>query len=80
MPTIHPTTGETITSYKKLLNNPATQETWMTAFGKDFGRMYQGDNKTGQKGTDDMFVMTPANIPNIPADQTVTYINMVVGQ
>jgi hypothetical protein len=31
MPMIHPTTGETIISYKKLINNPATQETWMTA-------------------------------------------------
>jgi hypothetical protein len=49
MPMIHPTIGETITSYKKLMNNPATQETWMAEFGKDFGGMCRGDNKTGKK-------------------------------
>jgi len=26
MPMIHPTTGKTISSYKKLMNNPATME------------------------------------------------------
>jgi hypothetical protein len=50
MPMVHPVTGETISSYKKLKNDPATAETWMTAFGKEFGGMAQGDNKTGQKG------------------------------
>jgi len=34
-PMIHPTTGETITSYKRLRNNPKTAEIWQTAFGKD---------------------------------------------
>jgi hypothetical protein len=47
MPMIHPTTGETITSYKKLMHNRATMEIWQTAFGKDFGSMAQGNNKTG---------------------------------
>jgi hypothetical protein len=28
MPMIHPTTGKIITSYKKLMNNPATMEIW----------------------------------------------------
>jgi len=50
-PMVHPITGETISSYKKLMNDPATAEIWQTAFGKDFGGMAQGDNKTGQKGT-----------------------------
>ncbi len=75
---IHPTRGETITSYKKLMNNPATQETWMTAFGRDFGGMCQGDNKTGRKGMDAMIAMTLADIPNIPTNQTVTHANVVV--
>ena len=57
-PMVHPTTGETISSYKKLMNDPETAEVWQTAFGKDFGGMCQGDNKTGQKGTNAMFVMT----------------------
>ncbi len=40
--------GKTITSYKKLMNNPAKMEIWQTAFGKDFGGMAQGNNKTRQ--------------------------------
>ncbi len=55
---VHPVTREMISSYKKLMNDPATAEVWQTAVGKDFGGMAQGDNKTGQKGTDAMFVMT----------------------
>ena len=51
MPIIHPMTGELISSYKRLMNDPNTAEVWMTAFGKDFGGMNQGDNKIGQKGT-----------------------------
>jgi hypothetical protein len=39
MPMVHPVTGKTITSYKKLMRDPVTQETWMTVFGKDFGGM-----------------------------------------
>jgi hypothetical protein len=54
---VHPVTGKTISSYKKLMHDPATAEVWQTAFGKDFGGMAQGDNKTGQKGTNAMFVM-----------------------
>jgi hypothetical protein len=46
-PMVHPVTGETILSYKKLMNDPATAEVWQTAFGKDFGGMAQGNNKTG---------------------------------
>ena len=56
-PMVHPVTGETISSYKKLMHDPATAEIWQTAFGKDFGGMTQGDDKTGQKGTNAMFVM-----------------------
>ena len=57
-PMVHPTTGETISSYKRLMHNPDTAEIWQTAFGKDFGGMAQGDKKTGQKGTNLIFVMT----------------------
>jgi hypothetical protein len=78
MPMIHPTTGETISSYKKLMNDPATMEIWQTAFGKGFGGMAQGDNKMGQKGTNAIFVMTHAEILLIPADRTITYARVVV--
>ena len=46
-PMVHLIMGKTISSYRKLMNDPATAEVWQTAFGKDFGRMAQGDTKTG---------------------------------
>jgi hypothetical protein len=55
---VHPVMGKTISSYKLLMNYPATAEIWQTAFRKDFGGMAQGCNKTGQKGTNAMFMMT----------------------
>ncbi len=78
-PMVHPFTGETISSYKKLINDPATAEVWQTAFGKDFGGMAQGCNKTGQKGTNAMFVMTKAEIASaLAAGKKITYANRVV--
>ena len=56
-PMIHPTTGKIISSYERLMHDPATAEVWQTAFGKDFGGMAQGDLKTRQKGTNSVFVM-----------------------
>jgi hypothetical protein len=44
------TTGETITSNKKLMNNPVAQETRMMAFCKDFGSICQGNDKLDKKG------------------------------
>jgi len=70
MPMVHPVTGETILSYKKLMKDPVTVEMWQTAFGKDFGGMRQGDDKTG--------VMTPQDVANMPADRFATYANIVV--
>ena len=75
---VHPVTGEHITSYRKLMNDPVTSVVWMTAFGKDFGGMCQGDKKTGTKGTDAIFVMDPRDVPNIPKDQPPTYAKVVV--
>ncbi len=50
----------------------------MTVFGKDFGGMSQGDNKTGQKGTNAMFVMLPSDVPNIPKDRVIMYMRVVI--
>jgi hypothetical protein len=69
MPMVHPTTGETISSYKKLMHYPATSEMWQTAFGKDFRGMAQGDNKMGQKGTNSIFVVTHDKISRIPKNK-----------
>jgi hypothetical protein len=51
------------------MHNPATAETWQTAFGKDFVGMAQGDNKTGQNGMNSVFVMTHSEIPPIPGTE-----------
>ena len=79
-PMVHPTTGETISSYKRLMHDLATAEVWQTAFGKDFGGMAQGDDKTGQKGTNSIFVMTHAKIKQAYADKVnfTTYAKIVV--
>ena len=77
-PVIHPTTGETITQYKKLIKDPVTKEIWETAFSKEFGRMAQGDNKTKCEGTNSIFVMSHDEIKQIPKDRVVTYARIVV--
>jgi hypothetical protein len=78
MPMVHPTTGKTISSYKCLMHDPDTLEVWQTAFGKDFGGIAQGDNKTGQRGTNSIFVMTHDEIWTMPKNGTVTYACVVV--
>jgi hypothetical protein len=77
---VHPITGKTISSNKKLMNDPAMAETWQTVFGNDFGGMSQGDNKTVQKGTNTMFIMTHNDeIHHILAtSQKITYGNPVI--
>ncbi len=70
--------GETISSYKQLMNNLVTANTWQTAFGKDFGSMCQEDNKTGTKGTNAMFVMKPEEVDLTPAARLAMYANIVV--
>jgi hypothetical protein len=78
-PMVYPVTGKMLSSYKKLMHDPATAEVWQTAFGKDFGSMAQGDNKTGQKGTNTMFVMTHDEIAHaIRKRELFTFANPVV--
>ena len=78
-PMVHPITGETISSYKKLMNDPSTPVVWQTAFGKDFGGIAQGCNKTGQNGTNAMFVMMKAEIASaLVSGKKITYANPVV--
>ncbi len=61
------------------MHNPTTAEVWQTAFGKDFGEMAQGDNKTGQKGTNAMFIMTHDEISQaIREKKNFTFANPVV--
>ena len=75
---VHSVTGETITSYKKLIKDALYCYTWETAFGKEFGNIAQGDDRTGEKGTNCVFVMTHEEIANIPRDRVVTYARIVI--
>ena len=75
---VHPVTGEMITSYKILADNPITRSTWTAGYGKEFGCMAQGDKKTGTKGKYCIFVMNHDEIANIPKDRVVTYARVVV--
>ncbi len=78
-PMVHPITGITISSKEKLMNDPATAEVWQTAFGKEFGGMAQGDNKTGQKGTNAIFVMNHNKLGQIlRAGKKFMFTNPVV--
>eukprot|EP00956_Cyclotella_meneghiniana_P014140 scaffold21040_cov41-Cyclotella_meneghiniana.AAC.5 len=74
----HPVTGEFITKYRKLIKIPEMRDVWTTAFGKEFGNLAQGDNKTGEKGTNTIFVMNHDEIANIPRGRTVTYGRIVI--
>jgi hypothetical protein len=79
LPMVHPTTRETISSYKRLMNDPETAKVWQTTFGKDFGGMAQGGNKKGQKGMNSVFVMTHKDIDIAKAaGHTWTYARIVV--
>ena len=47
-PMVHPQTGETITSYKRLMNDPETAEIWQMAFGKDLEKWHRVTTKQGR--------------------------------
>ena len=44
----------------------------------EFGNLAQGDDKTGGKGTNSIFVMSHNDIANIPKGRTVTYGRIVI--
>ncbi len=78
-PMVHCIMGKRISSYKKLINDPATAKVWQTAFGKDFRGMAQGDKKMGQKGTNAMFVMNHDKLAHVLwAGKKITFTNPVV--
>ena len=67
-----------MTQYRELRRDPSLSEVWTTAFGKEFGNLAQGEQKTGTQGTNAMFVMTPEQIKRIPGDRIITYAKIVV--
>jgi hypothetical protein len=61
------------------MHDPATAKVRQTAFGRDFGSMAQGDNKTGKKGTNAKFITTHNEISHAQAaNNFFTYRNPVV--
>ena len=73
---VHPITKETITNYKKLINDPITREIWLEAIAKELGRLAQGWKIT--KGTNTVEFMTHDEIARIPKGKVVTYARIVV--
>ena len=67
-----------ITKYKKLAKDPVTKYTWTTAWGKEWGNLAQGDDRTGEKGTNSIFILNPEDIKNIPKDRVITYARIVI--
>lgn len=43
---VYPDTSETILNYKKLANDPVTNDVWTRALGKEFESLAQGDDLT----------------------------------
>ena len=73
MPVIYPVTGEHITNYMKLKNDPVTAPTWEISFGNEFCSLVQGDNLVGENGTNTVQVMTHKEIVQISKHKVVTY-------
>ena len=73
---VNPTTGETITKYKTLINDPATRSTWLSAMFTELGRLSQGWENT--KGTNTVTFMDTRDITTIPKNRIITYTRIVV--
>ena len=79
---VHPVTKETITNYKKRINDPLLRDDWMKGVCKELGRLAHGYGKEGAddyvKGTNTVLFMDLDEIKTIPRDQVVTYARIVV--
>ena len=79
---VHQVTKETITKYKKLINDPLLRNDWMKGMCKVLGRLAQGYGKEGAddyvKGTNTVLFVDLNKIKTIPKDQVVTYARIVV--
>ena len=73
-----PTNGEIIKKTPNFRMALKKREMWTTSFVKEFGSLYQGENRTGAKGTDSVFVPTHQEIREIPTARVVTYERLVV--
>ena len=74
---VHPITKETITQYRKLINDPILKNLWLKAMRNELHRLAQGYASI-TKGTDTIFYLSHADICKIPHDRTVTYARIVI--
>ena len=79
---VHPVTKETITKYKKLINDPLLRDDWMKGMCKELGRLAQEYREKGAddyvKGTNTVLFINLEEIKTIPKDQVVAYARIVV--
>ena len=54
------------------------KEVWGKGFGKEWGSLAQGGNRTGAIGTNTFKILRPEQVLLIPNDCVVTYVNIVV--
>ena len=73
---VHPVTKETITKYKKLIEDPLLRDEWSKAMCRELGRLTQGFEDT--KETNTMRFMNSRDINKIPRDRVITYARIVV--
>ena len=73
---VHPVTKETITKYKKLIDDPLMRLVWSKSMCKKLGRLCQVFGDT--EGTNTMRFLDINGIRNIPRDRVVTDARIVV--
>ena len=73
---VHPTTGKTITKYKRLIQDPLLRDIWLEAMCRELGRLAQGYNNI--TGTNTIHFMDCDKIALIPKNCTINYSHIVV--
>jgi len=74
-----PITGETITKYQKLVQDPVTRERWSRTFDKEFDNLIEGDGLMNAVGAISIFTLSPDQIKMTRADRGVTHACIVDG-
>ena len=73
---VQPVTGEPITKYKTLANDPTTKIKWQEEMCVELGRLSQGYKN--EEGTNTIKLMEYDDIKTIHKNRTVTYTRIVV--
>ena len=72
----HPTTGETITNFQKIMKISKLKKVWNEAMCTEIGNVSQGWGKN--RGTNTVIFLTQEEIAMIPKDRIITYTRVVV--